>query len=34
MKYLGDEIVIDRFNYFLEEIGLNLVEKVYGYKNI
>jgi hypothetical protein len=30
----GDEIAIERFNFFLEEIGKNPVEKVRGYKNI
>ena len=30
----GEEIAIDRFNFFLEEMGLSTVEKVEGYKNI
>lgn len=30
----GEEIAIDRFNFFLEEMGLPTVEKVEGYKNI
>ena len=30
----GEEIAIERFNFFLEEMGLSTVEKVEGYKNI
>ena len=30
----GEEIAIDRFNFFLEEIGKEPVESVEGYKNI
>ena len=30
----GEEIAIDRFNFFLEEMGLPTVESVEGYKNI
>ena len=30
----GEEIAIDRFNFFLEEMGLPTVESVKGYKNI
>ena len=30
----GEEIAIERFNFFLEEIGLEPVESVKGYKNI
>ena len=30
----GDEIAIERFNFFLEEIGRPSVESVKGYKNI
>jgi hypothetical protein len=30
----GEEIAIDRFNFFLEEIGREPVEEVEGYKNI
>ena len=30
----GEEIAIDRFNFFLEEMGLDPVESVKGYKNI
>ena len=30
----GEEIAIERFNFFLEEIGLPTVEEVRGYKNI
>ena len=30
----GEEIAIERFNFFLEEIGRPTVESVEGYKNI
>ena len=30
----GEEIAIERLNFFLEEIGLDTVESVKGYKNI
>ena len=30
----GEEIAIERLNFFLEEIGLDTVEEVKGYKNI
>lgn len=30
----GEEIAIDRLNFFLEEMGLDTVESVEGYKSI